>query len=400
MRSPPAPSFFPSVVYLDYAATTPVDPRATEQMVRFLGPEGVFGNPTSRTHRYGWAAAEAVEHSRQCVADLLNCDADEIVWTSGATESDNLAIKGVAYAHADWGKHIVTSAAEHKAVLDSCRFLERQGYEVTYLRPDAQGLITPRQVEASLRSDTILVSLMHVNNETGAVTDIDSIASIVREHGIVFHTDAAQSASRLPLDMRHNRASLVSLSGHKIYGPKGIGVLFVRRDRGLRLQPQLHGGGHEWGIRSGTLPTHQIVGFGEAARLLSLEREAENSKVADLSRRLINGLTQIDDVTLNGDREHCVSGIVNVSIRGVENESLVMMLDEVAVSTGSACTSASVEPSHVLMAMGLGEDRAHSALRISLGRFTTEEDIDRSVEQIVGSVQELRGLNETAAVVS
>ena len=333
----------------------------------FLGPEGVFGNPASRTHRYGWDAAEAVERSRQYVADLLTCDADEVVWTSGATESDNLAIKGVAYAHADRGRHIVTSAAEHKAVLDSCRFLERQGYEVTYLRPDAQGLITPRQVEASLRPDTILVSLMHVNNETGGVTDIDSIALITHEHSTVFHTDAAQSASRLPLDMRHNRADLVSLSGHKIYGPKGIGALFVRRDPGLRLQPQIHGGGHEWGVRSGTLPTHQIVGIGEAARLLSVERHAENARVADLSRRLIRGLTRIDDVALNGDREHCVPGIVNVSIGAVESESLVMMLDEVAVSTGSACTSASVEPSHVLMAMGLGEDRAHSALRISLG---------------------------------
>ncbi|MYA49223.1 MAG: aminotransferase class V-fold PLP-dependent enzyme [Chloroflexi bacterium] len=386
----PSPS--PFMVYLDYAATTPVDPRAAEQMIHFLGPEGVFGNSASRTHRYGWEAAEAVERSRQYVADLLTCDTDEIVWTSGATESDNLAIKGVAYAHADRGRHIVTSAIEHKAVLDTCRFLESQGFEVSYLRPDAGGVIIPQQVEAAMRPNTILVSLMHVNNETGAIADLDSIARIAHEHGAVFHTDAAQSASRLPLDMRRNRAHLVSLSGHKMYGPKGIGALFVRRDPRLRLQPQIHGGGHEWGIRSGTLPTHQIVGMGEAARLLSMERDTENARVADLSRKLLDRLMAIDDTIINGDRERCVPGIVNVSFDAVDSEALVLMLNEAAVSTGSACTSASVEPSHVLIAMGLGEDRAHSALRLSLGRFTTEEDIDRSVDEITGAVRELRDL--------
>ena len=380
-------------VYLDYAATTPVDPEIVEEMVRFLGPDGVFGNPASRSHRFGREAKEAVKKARQEVANLINAEPDEIIWTSGATESDNLAIKGVAHFYGNHGNHVVTSALEHKAVLDSCRHLEHQGFDVTYIKPDTEGLITPERVEGALRPDTVLVSLMHVNNEIGAITDVKSIAEITRERNVLFHIDAAQSAVRLTLDMQKIKADLVSLSGHKMYGPKGVGVLYVRSNPRTRLQAQVHGGGHERGIRSGTLPTHQIVGMGEAARLAKERYKADTTKIELLSKRLLNHLESIEQVSVNGNRMFCVPGIVNVSFAFVESESLIVMLKDIAVSTGSACTSDSLEPSHVLLALGLDEEMAHSSLRISIGRFTTSEEIDYAVRQITNSVHELRNIS-------
>lgn len=380
-------------IYLDYAATTPVDPGVIEKMVQFLGPDGVFGNPSSTMHRQGLEANNAVEQSRQLLANLINAQPDEIIWTSGATESDNLAIKGVAQLYADRGRHIVTSEIEHKAVLDSCLYLEGMGFEVTYIKPISDGLITPRQVETAIRSDTILVSLMHVNNEIGTITDIKSISEITRDRGVFFHTDAAQSAARLPLDMKTIPADLVSLSGHKMYGPKGIGALYVRRNPHVRLQPQIHGGGHERGIRSGTLPTHQIVGMGEAARLVTDRRAEDNARIRTLSQDLLHRLMKIEQVSVNGNREYCIDAIVNVSIDLVESESLMMLLTNIAMSNGSACTSASLEPSHVLTALGMDEETAHSSLRFSIGRFTTQEEIHQSANQITEAVYELRRLS-------
>ncbi|MCY4435908.1 MAG: IscS subfamily cysteine desulfurase [Chloroflexi bacterium] len=383
-------------IYLDYAATTPVDPQVAETMMGFLGTDGIFGNPASRTHRFGWEAEKAVENARQELAGLINAEPDEVIWASGATESDNLAIKGVANAYADRGRHIVTSTIEHKAVLDSCRYLEGQGYDVTYLKPSIDGVISPDQVSAALRSDTILVSLMHVNNELGTVTDIQAIAEITRERKIPFHVDAAQSAARLTLDMQSIQADLLSLSGHKMYGPKGIGALYVRRNPRTRLEAQIHGGGHERGMRSGTLPTHQIVGMGEAARLVREQFESDLSRICLLSKRLMGRLSLIEQLSVNGKRRHCVPGIINVTIASVESESLIMMLKgNIAISTGSACTSASVKPSHVLMALGVDEEAAHSSLRLSLGRFTTVEEIDYAAEQITGAVDELRSISPT-----
>ncbi len=362
--------------------------------MRFLGTDGTFGNPASRTHRFGWQAEKAVENSRQEVAELIKAEPDEIIWTSGATESDNLAIKGVANAYADCGKHIVTSAIEHKAVLDSCRYLEGQGYEVTYIEPSAEGIVCPEEVESALRSDTILVSLMHVNNEIGTITDVKAIAAITRERNIPFHVDAAQSAARLKLDVQSMQADLLSLSGHKMYGPKGIGALYVRRNPRIRLEAQMHGGGHELGMRSGTLPTHQIAGMGEAARLIEERRESDGAKIDFLSKRLLSRLEKIEQLSINGKRTSCVSGIINVTIPSVESESLIMMLrGNIAISTGSACTSASVEPSHVLRALGMDVEAAHSSLRLSLGRFTTAEEIDYATEQISGAVDELRSIS-------
>lgn len=379
-------------VYLDYAATTPVDPSVAEEMSRFLGMDGVFANPASG-HALGREAERAVENARRNAANLINADPSEIVWTSGATESDNLAIKGVALSESARGRHLVTSAAEHKAVLDTVRFLETRGFEATYLKPDRGGAISPERVEAALRPDTALVSLMRVNNETGAVTDVETIADIARERGVPFHIDAAQSAARLPMDMRTVQADLVSLSGHKMYGPKGIGALYMRRRPDLKLQPQIHGGGHEMGVRSGTLPTHQIVGMGEAARLASKRMKADNDKIAALSQRFLDKILRLEGVSLNGDRALCVPGIISVRFDGVESESLMMALGDVAVSPGSACTSASVEPSHVLMAMGLGEEAAHSSLRVSIGRFTTKAEVDYAARRIAESVRELRAIS-------
>ena len=380
-------------VYLDYAATTPVDPEIVEVMVHFLGPGGVFGNPASRSHQFGWEAEEAVKNARQEVANLINAEPDEIIWTSGATESNNLAIKGLAYSCAGHGNHIITSALEHKSILDSCRYLEQQGFCVTYIKPDSDGLITPQQVEATFRPDTVLVSLMHVNNEIGSITDVKSIAEITRERGIPFHIDAAQSGARLVLDMQNIQADLVSLSGHKMYGPKGIGALYRRRNPRTRLQAQIHGGGHEQGLRSGTLPTHQIVGMGEAARLTKKRFKTDSTKVEFLSDRLLERLKMIEQVSINGNRMYCVPGIVNASFAFVDSESLIMMLKDIAVSTGSACTSASMEPSHVLMALGLDEELAHCSLRLSMGRFTTSEEIDHAAQLITDSVRELRSIS-------
>ncbi len=379
-------------VYLDYAATTPTDPEVIEAMTRYMGPSGIFGNPSSHWHSFGQEAAIAVEKAREYVAQVIQAYPDEVIWTSGATESDNLAIKGVALANYQYGKHIITSQIEHKAILDSCEYLERQGFRVTYLKPSSDGLITPQQVQEALRSDTILVSLMHVNNELGTITDIGSISEITRRRGVLFHTDAAQSVARLPIDISHTDVDLLSLSGHKMYGPKGVGALYVRRSSRQRIHPQIHGGGHEAGLRSGTLPTHQIVGMGEAARILSQQFETDRQRVAILSRKLIDCLCKITGASVNADRDCCVPDIINIGFAGVESESLIMMLKDVAISTGSACTSATVEPSHVLKAMGLDDDAAFSSVRLSLGRFTTYAEIASGSSKIAQAVRELQAV--------
>ena len=379
-----------SPIYLDYASTTPTDPRVLDAMVQFMGPNGTFGNPSSRWHCFGQEAEAAIEQSRAYVAELVKAAPNEIVWTSGATESDNLALKGVALAAVGRGRHIITSEIEHKAVLDTCAYLEGQGFDVTYLEPNRKGMILPRQVESALRPDTILVSLMHVNNEIGTITDIASIGEITSKRDVLFHTDAAQSAARLSLDTRKVKVDLMSLSGHKLYGPKGIGALYVRRSSHVPLEPQMHGGGHEAGLRSGTLATHQIVGMGEAARILKEQMSADKRKCKELAKKMLIALRRVGGVSINGDRKHCVPDIINLTFASVESESLMMMLRGVAVSKGSACTSARVEPSHVLMAMGLDEDTAHSSIRISLGRFTKPTEIDRACRDIIRAVRELR----------
>ena len=380
-------------VYMDYAATTPADPSVVAVMTRYLGPNGAFGNAASRFHSFGRDAEEAVEQARVHVADLINAEPREIVWTSGATESDNLAIKGAAGAYSDRGAHIVTSAIEHKAVLDCCLHLEGKGFQITRITPGADGLITPKLVQSVLRDDTILLSLMHLNNEIGTITDIETIGRMARDRGIPFHVDAAQSTARLPLDMKRLCVDFVSLSGHKMYGPKGVGALYVRRRPRALLQPQIHGGGHERGLRSGTLPTHQIAGMGEAARLIARRRDADLAKVASLETRFLDRLRSIEQVCVNGDRTRCVPGIVNLSFACVESESLMMALPDVAFSTGSACMSARIEPSYVLRALGLDDDSAHSSLRFSIGRFTTVDEIDYVGRRIREAVTELRSLS-------
>ncbi len=380
-------------IYLDYSATTPVDPRVAEKMAECLTLEANFGNPASRSHLFGWKAEEAVETARRQVADLLNCDPREIVWTSGATEADNLAIKGAAHFYVRKGKHIVTSKIEHKAVLDSCRQLEREGYEVTYLDPAESGLITAESVAAAIRPDTTVVSLMHVNNEIGVINDIAAIGKITRENKVIFHVDAAQSAGKLEIDMEAMQVDLMSLTAHKIYGPKGIGALYVRRKPRVRIEPQIHGGGHERGMRSGTLATHQIVGMGEAYRLAKEEMHVDNPRMLALRKRLLDGFKDMEEVFVNGDIDHRVAGNLNISFNFVEGESLMMALRDLAVSSGSACTSASLEPSYVLRAIGLNDELAHSSLRISIGRFSTEEEIDFSIEKIREAVTKLRELS-------
>lgn len=380
-------------IYFDYLATTPVDPRVVEKMVHCLSMEGNFGNPASRSHLYGWKAEEAVENGRRQVADLINADPREIVWTSGATESDNLAIKGVAHFYGKKGKHLVTSKIEHKAVLDTCRQLEREGYEVTYLDPDSKGLVSPEAVAGALRDDTILVSIMHANNEIGTINDIAAIGEVTRNAGVLFHVDAAQSAGKIPLDMETMKVDLLSMSGHKMYGPKGVGALYVRRKPRVRLEAQMHGGGHERGMRSGTLATHQIVGMGEAAQVAKEGMADEAVRMLALRERFWNGISDIEEVYINGDEEHHLPGAINVSIAFVEGESLIMSLKDLAVSSGSACTSASLEPSYVLRALGLNDELAHSSLRFSFGRFTTEEDIDVAVAQLREAVDKLRELS-------
>jgi len=380
-------------IYLDYSSTSPCDPRVAAKMAECLTLEANFGNPASRSHKFGWKAEEAVESARKQVADLLNCDPREIVWTSGATESDNLAIKGAAHFYVKKGKHIITSKIEHKAVLDSCRQLEREGFEVTYLDPDSTGIVSPEMVAAAIRPDTTLVSLMHVNNEIGVINDIEAIGKVTREHGVIFHVDAAQSTGKLRIDMETMQVDLMSVTAHKTYGPKGIGALFVRRKPRIRLEPQMHGGGHERGMRSGTLATHQIVGMGEAFHLAMVEMEADNARILTLRNRLLGGLQDMEEVYVNGDLDHRVAANLNISFNFVEGESLMMALRNLAVSSGSACTSASLEPSYVLRAIGLNDELAHSSLRMSIGRFTTEEEIDYTIEKVKEAVGKLRDLS-------
>ena len=380
-------------IYLDYSSTTPVDPRVAEKMMECLTLEGNYGNPASRSHSVGWKAEEAVETARRQVADLLVCDPREIVWTSGATEANNLAIKGVAHFYSKKGKHIVTSKIEHKAVLDSCRQLEREGYDVTYLDPDDKGIISPELVASTLRSDTILVTLMHVNNEIGVVNDIEAIGKITREKGVIFHVDAAQSPGKLEINLETMKVDLMSLTAHKIYGPKGVGALYVRRKPRVRIEPQMHGGGHERGMRSGTLPTHQLVGMGEAYRLAKEEMHEEHKRVLALRNRLLEGLKDIEEVYVNGDINHRVAGNLNISFNFVEGESLMMALRDLAVSSGSACTSASLEPSYVLRALGRKDELAHSSIRFSFGRFTEEKDIDKTIDILGNVVDRLRELS-------
>ena len=380
-------------IYMDYSATTPVDPRVAEIMCSYLTPDGKFGNPASRSHRFGWDEDDAVEESRNQVAALINANPKEIVWTSGATESDNLAIKGAAQFYHRQGKHIVTCKTEHKAVLDTCRQLEREGFAVTYLDPEPSGLIDLAKLEAALRDDTILVSIMHVNNEIGVIQDIAAIGELTRSRKILLHVDAAQSAGKVPIDTETMKIDLLSLSAHKIYGPKGIGALYVRRKPRVRLEAQMHGGGHERGMRSGTLATHQIVGMGEAFRIAREEMASDNARILGLRNRLWSGLSDLEEVYLNGHLEQRTVGNLNVSFAYVEGESLIMALKDIAVSSGSACTSASLEPSYVLRALGREDELAHSSIRFTIGRFTTEEEIDFVVDLVRRQVLRLRELS-------
>ena len=381
-------------IYLDYAATTPVDAKVAKKMAEYMTFEGVFGNPASRSHGYGWQAEEAVETARQQVADLVNADPCEIVFTSGATESDNLAIKGAAHFYQGRGKHIITSKIEHKAVLDTCRQLEQEGFEITYIDPQpGTGLILPEQVKEALREDTILVSLMMVNNELGTVTDVKAIGEITREAGVIFHVDGAQAAGKVKIDLEELKIDLMSFSGHKVYGPKGIGALFVRRKPRVRLRAEQHGGGHERGMRSGTLATHQIVGMGEAFAIAAERLEEDRAHTQKMHDKLWQGVQDIEEIYLNGDVENSVPNIINISFNFVEGESLMMSLKDMAVSSGSACTSATLEPSYVLRAIGRPDELAHSSIRFSFGRYTTEEDIDTILAQIHEAVEKLRDLS-------
>jgi len=378
-------------IYLDYSATTPVDPRVVDAMVPWLYEN--FGNPASRSHAFGWESEEAVERAREEVAKLVNADPREIVWTSGATESNNLAIKGAANFYAERGKHIITVKTEHKAVLDTCRELERQGFEVTYLNVKDNGLIDLDVFKAALLPDTVLVSVMMVNNEIGVIQDVEALGEICREKGIIFHVDAAQATGKVEIDLQKLKVDLMSFSAHKTYGPKGIGALYVRRKPRIRIEAQMHGGGHERGFRSGTLATHQIVGMGEAFRLAREEMGTENERIRMLRDRLWNGLSEIEEVYLNGDMDQRVPHNLNVSFNYVEGESLIMAIKELAVSSGSACTSASLEPSYVLRALGRNDELAHSSIRFTLGRFTTEKEVDFAVELIKSRVGKLRDMS-------
>ncbi|PSJ44932.1 IscS subfamily cysteine desulfurase [Zobellella endophytica] len=380
-------------IYLDYAATCPVDPRVAEKMMQYLTADGIFGNPASRSHRFGWQAEEAVDIARNQIAELINADPREIVFTSGATESDNLAIKGIANFYGKKGKHVITSKTEHKAVLDPCRQLEREGFEVTYLDPQPNGLFSLEQIEGAMRADTILVSIMHVNNETGVIQDVKAIGELCRSRKIMFHVDAAQSAGKTAIDVQDMNIDLLSLSAHKVYGPKGIGALYVCRKPRVRLEAQMHGGGHERGMRSGTLATHQIVGMGEAFRIAREEMQTEGERIRALRDRLYHGVKDIEEVYVNGDLEQRVPGILNISFAYVEGESLIMALKDLAVSSGSACTSASLEPSYVLRALGLNDELAHSSIRFSIGRFTTEEQIDYAVRLVNEAIGRLRDMS-------
>jgi len=378
-------------IYLDYSATTPIDPRVAEKMIPYLTEK--FGNPASRSHAFGWNADQAVEQAREEVAGLVNCDPKEIVWTSGATESDNLAIKGAAQFYKGKGKHLITVRTEHKAVLDPMRELERQGFEVTYLDPEPDGLLDLEKFRAAIRPDTILASVMHVNNEIGVIQDIETFGEICRGKGVLFHVDAAQSTGKAPIDLARLKVDLMSFSAHKTYGPKGIGALYVRRKPRIRLEAQMHGGGHERGMRSGTLATHQIVGMGAAFRLAAEEMATENERIRYLRDRLWAGVSTLDEVHLNGDMQRRVPHNLNASFNFVEGESLMMAIKDLAVSSGSACTSASLEPSYVLKALGRNDELAHSSIRFSIGRFTTEEEIDYAVQLLHKHVGKLRDLS-------
>ncbi len=378
-------------IYLDYSATTPVDPRVVDRMVPWLGQN--FGNPASRSHAYGWAAEQAVEEAREHVAALVGCDAKELVWTSGATESINLAIKGAAHFYRERGRHLVTVKTEHKATLDTMRELEREGCEVTYLDVREDGLIDMDVLKAALRPDTVLVSVMYVNNEIGTIQDIPAIGALCREKGILFHVDSAQATGKVDIDLSALPVDLMSFSAHKTYGPKGVGALYVRRKPRVRIEAQIHGGGHERGMRSGTLPTHQIVGMGEAFRIARAEMKAENERIRMLRDRLWRGLSEMEEVFLNGDLERRVPHNLNVSFNYVEGESLIMAIKDLAVSSGSACTSASLEPSYVLRALGRSDELAHSSIRFSVGRFTTEEEVDYAVKLIRDKVGKLREMS-------
>jgi cysteine desulfurase len=380
-------------IYLDYAATTPVDQRVAEKMMQFMTMDGQYGNPASRSHRFGWQAEEAVELARSQVAELVNADPREIVWTSGATESNNLAIKGIAGFYHKKGKHLITLKTEHKAVLDTMRALEREGYEVTYLDVATNGLVDMDVLKAAIRPDTILISIMFVNNEIGVVQDIPAIGELCREKGIIFHVDAAQAAGKVDIDLQALKVDLMSFSAHKIYGPKGVGALYVRRKPRIRLEAQTHGGGHERGMRSGTLPTHQIVGMGEAFRIAKDEMASERQRFATLRQRLWDGVKDIEQVFLNGDDAQRVPGITNISFNYVEGESLIMALKDIAVSSGSACTSASLEPSYVLRALGMSDELAHSSIRFSIGRYTTEEEIDHTIKIVNDAIARLRDMS-------
>ncbi|MFW8592322.1 IscS subfamily cysteine desulfurase [Glaciecola sp. 2405UD65-10] len=380
-------------IYLDYSSTTPVDPRVAEKMKECLTNEGNFGNPASRSHKFGWVAEEAVDIARNQIADLVNADPREIVFTSGATESNNLAIKGAAHFYSKRGKHIITVKTEHKAVLDATRQLEREGFEVTYMKPQPNGLLDIEELKATMRDDTVLVSVMHVNNEIGVIQDIAQIGEICRERKIIFHVDAAQSTGKVAIDLQSLKVDLMSFSAHKTYGPKGIGALYVSRKPRVRIEAQIHGGGHERGMRSGTLATHQIVGMGEAFRIAKEEMASENERITMLRDRLYNGIKGMEEVYVNGDMEQRVPHNLNISFNYVEGESLIMALKDMAVSSGSACTSASLEPSYVLRALGLNDELAHSSIRFSIGRFTSVEEIDYVVDVILNSIDKLREMS-------
>jgi cysteine desulfurase len=382
-----------STIYLDYASTTPVDPRVASKMMEYLTPDGEFGNPASRSHRYGWKADDAVEEARSHVANLVNADPREIVWTSGATEADNLAVKGVARFYKSKGNHIITSKIEHKAVLDPCRQLEREGFEVTYLEPDEFGIIHASQVEDAIKNTTILVSLMHINNELGTLNDLDAIGKITREAGVFFHVDAAQSTGKVEIDLSKLQVDLMSFSAHKTYGPKGIGALFVRRKPRVRIEALIHGGGHERGMRSGTLAPHQIVGMGEAFRIAKEEMQSDHEKINKYHEKFLKEAMKIEHAYINGDLNNKVPNILNISFNFVEGESLIMGLKDVAVSSGSACTSASLEPSYVLRALGRKDELAHSSIRFSFGRFTKESEVDKTLEILHKVVERLRELS-------
>jgi len=378
---------------MDYSSTTPVDQRVAKKMAKYLTMEGDFGNAASRSHYYGWQAEKAVDEARSQVADLVGADPREIVWTSGATESNNLAIKGIAHFYEKRGKHIITLKTEHKAVLDTCRQLEREGFEVTYLDPLPNGLLDINVFKKTIREDTILASIMHVNNEIGVIQDLQAIGDICRENKVFFHVDAAQSVGKIEINLESLPVDLMSFSAHKIYGPKGMGALYVSRKPRVRLEAQMHGGGHERGMRSGTLATHQIVGIGEAFAIAKAEMKDEGIRVQKLRDRLLTGFSDMEEVVVNGDLEQRISGNLNISFNYVEGESLMMAISDVAVSSGSACTSSSLEPSYVLRALGLTDELAHSSIRFSVGRYTTEKDVDDAIKLVREKVQKLRDLS-------